>query len=68
MTRIKMHIFNNHVRLNAGCKNGCQHHGDRNTAFYRVSKLVRRKRNQIGAMKKAAGEWMSEESQIKEFI
>ena len=42
--------------------------GDRNTAFYHVSTLVRRKRNRIVAMKNAAGEWMSEESQIKEFI
>ena len=56
------------MRLNAGCKIECQHQGDRNTTFYHVSKLVRRKRNQIVAMKNAAGEWMTEESQIKEFI
>ena len=42
--------------------------GDRNMAFYHVSTLVRRKRNQIMAIKNAVGEWIHEESDIKEFI
>lgn len=41
--------------------------GDRNTAFYHVSTLVRRKRNQILAIKKV-GEWLYEENAIKDFI
>ena len=42
--------------------------GDRNTAFCHVSTLVRRKRNQIMAIKNAMGEWIHEESDIKGFI
>ncbi|XP_075640270.1 uncharacterized protein LOC142612022 [Castanea sativa] len=42
--------------------------GDQNIAFYHVSTLVRRKRNQILAIKNAVGEWINEESDIKEFI
>ncbi|KAL0011105.1 hypothetical protein SO802_006213 [Lithocarpus litseifolius] len=42
--------------------------GDRNTSFYHVSTLVRRKRNQIVAIKDATGEWLSEEDEVKEFI
>ena len=42
--------------------------GDRNTAFYHVSTLVRRKRNQILAIKDAVGEWINEEDVVKEFI
>jgi len=41
---------------------------DRNMAFYHVSTLVRRKRNQIMAMKNDEGEWMNEERNIQEFI
>ena len=42
--------------------------GDRNTAFYHVSTLVRRKRNQILAIKDSVGEWLYEENAIKDFI
>ena len=42
--------------------------GDRNTNFYHVSTLVRRKRNQILAIKNSVGDWIHEENEIKEFI
>ena len=42
--------------------------GDCNTAFFHVSTLVRRKRNQIMAIKNSMGDWIHEESDIKEFI
>jgi len=42
--------------------------GDRNTAFYHVSILVRRKRNQIFEIKDSVGEWLYEENAIKDFI
>ena len=42
--------------------------GDRNTTFFHVSTLVRRKRNQIMAIKNSVGDWIYEESDIKEFI
>ena len=42
--------------------------GDRNTNFYHVSTLVRRKRNQILAIKDAMGEWVHEESAVKEIV
>ena len=42
--------------------------GDRNTTFYHVSTLVRRKRNQILAIKNSVGDWINEENGIKEFI
>ena len=42
--------------------------GDRNTSFYHVSTLVRRKRNQIMAIKDTCGEWIVEESKVKEYI
>ena len=42
--------------------------GDRNTAFYHGSTLVKRKRNQIIAIKNAVGDWIYEEGDIKEFI
>ena len=42
--------------------------GDRNMTFYHVSTLVRRKRNQIMAIKNAVGDWIYEEGDIKEFI
>ena len=38
--------------------------GDRNTVFYHVSTLVRRKRNQILAIKDSVCEWIFEESAI----
>lgn len=42
--------------------------GDKNTAFYHVSTLVRRKRNQIMAIKNGVGEWLYKELDIMEFI
>ena len=42
--------------------------GDWNTAFYHVSTLVRRKRNQTIAIKNAVGDWIYEEGDIKDFI
>ncbi|KAL0004773.1 hypothetical protein SO802_012334 [Lithocarpus litseifolius] len=42
--------------------------GDRNTNFYHVSTLVRRKRNQILAIKNHVGEWIHEESAVKEMF
>ena len=42
--------------------------GDHNTKFYHVSTLIRRKRNQILALKNAVGNWIHEEGKIKEFI
>ncbi|KAL0000247.1 hypothetical protein SO802_019849 [Lithocarpus litseifolius] len=42
--------------------------GDRNMSFYHVSTLVRRKRNQIVAIKNAVGDWIFEEHEVKEFI
>ena len=42
--------------------------GDRNTAFYHVSTLVRRKRNQILAIKNLVWEWLYDEDAIKNVI
>ena len=42
--------------------------GDRNTAFYHVSTLVRRMRNQIVAIKDSVGEWLYEVEAIKNVI
>ena len=42
--------------------------GDRNTSFYHVSTLVRRKRNKIMAIKDAVGDWIHEEEEVKNFI
>jgi len=42
--------------------------GDRNTNFYHVSTLVRRKRNKILAIKNSVGDWIYEENGIKELI
>ena len=42
--------------------------GDRNTSFYHVSTLVRRKRNQIMTIKNAVGDWIFEGHKVKEFI
>ena len=42
--------------------------GDRNTTFYHVSTLVRRKKNQILAIKDSVGEWLYGEEAIKNFI
>ena len=42
--------------------------GDRNTTFYHVSTLVRRKRNTIMAIKNASRDWLCEENAVKEYI
>ena len=42
--------------------------GDRNTSFYHVSTLVKRKRNQITVIKNNAGDWINEENEVKEHI
>jgi len=42
--------------------------GDRNSNFYHVSTLVRRKRNRILAIKDSVGEWIFEERDVKEYI
>ena len=42
--------------------------GDRNTTFFHESTLVRRKRNQVLAIKDNMGEWLHEEAEVKEFI
>ena len=42
--------------------------GNCNITFCHVSKLVRRKRNQISAIKDTMGEWLYEENEVKEFI
>lgn len=38
--------------------------GDRNIAFYHVSTLVRRERNQIMEITDAIGKWLSEEDEV----
>lgn len=42
--------------------------GDRNTSFNHVSTLVRRRRNQILAIKNNVGDWLYDETDVKEFI
>ena len=42
--------------------------GDRNTSFYHVSALARKKSNLITAIKNDAGEWLSEEREIANHI
>ena len=42
--------------------------GDRNTSFYHVSALARRKQNFIIAIKNDAGEWLAEESEVANHI
>ena len=42
--------------------------GDRNTSFYHISTLVRRKRNRIDAIKNSVDEWIFEERGIMEVI
>ena len=38
--------------------------GDRNTSFYHISALARRKRNFITAIKNDAGVWLTEEREV----
>ena len=42
--------------------------GDRNTSFYHISTLVRRKRNTISAIMSNTGEWVHNENEVKEMI
>ena len=42
--------------------------GDRNTSFFHLSTLVRRKRNRITAIKNRVGEWLMEEENIANYI
>ena len=42
--------------------------GDRNTAFYHTSTLVRRNRNHISCLKDHLGNWMNEEGKVADFI
>ena len=42
--------------------------GDRNTSFYHISTLVRRKRNIISTIMSNTGEWVHEEMAVKEVI
>ena len=42
--------------------------GDRNTTFYHVSTLVRRKRNKILSIKDSMGEWIYQEEDVKDFV
>ena len=38
--------------------------GDRNTSFYHISALARRKRNHIWSVKNGAGDWIFEEREV----
>ena len=42
--------------------------GDRNTSFYHLLAIVRRKRNRISAIKISVGDWLFEESDIMDHI
>lgn len=42
--------------------------GDRNTAFYHVSTLVRRNRNWITTIRNSVGEWLNSEEEVMAFI
>ena len=42
--------------------------GDRNTAFYHVSTITRRKRNHIAAVMDDLGNWITEEREVMEFF
>lgn len=42
--------------------------GERNTAFYHVSTLVRRKRNRIYAIQNNVDDWVSEERDVMNFV
>lgn len=42
--------------------------GDRNTSFYHISTLVRRKRNSITVIMSNTGEWVLDEMVVKEVI
>lgn len=42
--------------------------GDRNTSFFHVSTIVRRRRNRISCLKNSVGEWIHEEALIMSSI
>ena len=42
--------------------------GDRNTSFYHVSTIARRKRNHIAAAKDDVGNWLTEDRQVMDFF
>ena len=42
--------------------------GDRNTSFFHVSTLARRKRNLITAIKNEVGDWLTEEREVASYI
>ena len=42
--------------------------GDRNTSFYHLSTLTRRKRNHIASVKDDMGEWITSEREVIEFF
>ena len=42
--------------------------GDRNTAFYHVSTIARRKRNHIAAVMNDLGNWLTEEREVIEYF
>ncbi|XP_030923527.1 uncharacterized protein LOC115950472 [Quercus lobata] len=42
--------------------------GDRNTLFYHMSAIVRRKRNKIQAIKNSVGDWLLDEREVMEYI
>ena len=42
--------------------------GDRNTSFYHMSTLTRRKRNHIASVKDERGEWITNEREVMEFF
>ena len=42
--------------------------GDRNTSFYHISALARRKRNHIASVKNSAGDWLTEERDVMEYF
>lgn len=42
--------------------------GDRNTSFYHISALARRKRNHIASVKNSAGDWITDERELMEYF
>ena len=42
--------------------------GDRNTAFYHMTTVIRRKRNKILNLKNGQGEWINDLAIVKDFV
>lgn len=42
--------------------------GDRNTSFYHVSTLIKRKRNKILNLKNSQGEWINDTAEVMDFV